>query len=49
MGYRAEAIAARLDISPNTVATHRKRGYAKLHISSHTELFGILFSGWSDR
>lgn len=49
MGYRAEAIAARLDISPNTVATHRKRAYAKLHISSQTELFGILFTGWSDR
>lgn len=47
-GYRAEAIAARLGISPNTVATHRKNAYAKLRISSQTELFGILFAGWSD-
>lgn len=49
MGYRAETIAGRLGISPNTVTTHRKRAYAKLHISSQTELFGILFAGWSDR
>lgn len=47
-GYRAEAIAARLEISPNTVATHRKNAYAKLRISSQSELFGILFTGWSD-
>jgi len=46
MGYRAEAVALRLGISPNTVATHRKRAYAKLMISSQTELFGLLFSGW---
>lgn len=49
MGYRAEAIAGRLGISPNTVTTHRKRAYAKLRISSQTELFGILFAGWSSR
>lgn len=48
MGYRAEAIAARLDIAPNTVATHRKRAYAKLHISSQTELFGFLFTKLAD-
>ena len=47
MGYRAETIAERLGISPNTVATHRKRAYAKLRISSQTELFGQLFAGWS--
>jgi DNA-binding CsgD family transcriptional regulator len=47
IGYRAEAIADRLGISPNTVATHRKRAYAKLHISSQTELFAIFFAGWS--
>lgn len=46
-GFRAEAIASRLSISPNTVATHRKRAYAKLGISSQTELFGILFTGWT--
>lgn len=49
MGYRAEAIASRFGIATNTVATHRKRAYAKLHISSQTELFGILFAGWSER
>jgi DNA-binding CsgD family transcriptional regulator len=47
-GYRAEAIGALLGISPNTVATHRKNAYAKLAISSQSELFGILFAGWSD-
>ncbi len=47
IGYRAEAVADRLGISPNTVATHRKRAYAKLNISSQTELFGIFFGGWS--
>jgi DNA-binding CsgD family transcriptional regulator len=43
VGYRAESAAARLGISPNTVATHRKRAYAKLGISSQTELFAIFF------
>lgn len=47
IGYRTDAIAVRLDISPNTVATHRKRAYAKLNISSQTELFGIFFAGWA--
>lgn len=47
-GHRAEAIGSLLGISPNTVATHRKNAYAKLKISSQTELFGILFTGWAD-
>lgn len=46
IGYRAEAIADLLGISPLTVATHRKRAYAKLGISSQTELFGIFFAAW---
>ncbi|EJL30805.1 response regulator containing a CheY-like receiver domain and an HTH DNA-binding domain [Caulobacter sp. AP07] len=46
VGYRAEAVAELLGIAANTVATHRKRAYAKLNISSQTELFGIFFAGW---
>ncbi|WP_407671862.1 helix-turn-helix transcriptional regulator [Paraburkholderia acidiphila] len=30
-----------LGISLNTVATHRKRAYAKLCLSSRTELFNV--------
>lgn len=47
-GFRAEAIALRMGISVGTVASHRKHAYAKLRISSQTELFGILFTGWAD-
>lgn len=39
MGYSAEAISLNCSISVNTVATHRKRAYAKLGISSQNELF----------
>lgn len=42
-GYTSEAIASNLAISRHTVATHRKRAYAKLHISSQAELFSLLF------
>lgn len=38
-GYLANAIAAILGISPHTVATHRKRAYAKLGVSRQAELF----------
>jgi DNA-binding CsgD family transcriptional regulator len=41
VGYQAKSIANQLDISSNTVATHRKRAYAKLGISSQTELCGL--------
>ena len=39
MGYSTEAISLNCSISINTVATHRKRAYAKLGISSQNELF----------
>lgn len=39
MGYATLAISLNLGISINTVGTHRKRAYAKLGISSQTELF----------
>ncbi|QGZ56881.1 response regulator transcription factor [Paraburkholderia acidiphila] len=41
VGYQALAISLRLGISINTVATHRKRAYAKLQLSSQTELFHV--------
>lgn len=44
MGYSTEAISLNCSISPNTVATHRKRAYAKLGISSQNELFLCYFS-----
>lgn len=39
MGYATLAISLNLGISINTVGTHRKRAYAKLGLSSQTELF----------
>ncbi|WP_189622426.1 helix-turn-helix transcriptional regulator [Novosphingobium colocasiae] len=44
MGYSTEAIGLNCMISVNTVATHRKRAYAKLGISSQNELFLRYFS-----
>lgn len=44
LGYSTEAIALNLSISANTVATHRKRAYSKLGISSQNELFSNYFS-----
>lgn len=44
MGYSTEAISLNCSISTNTVATHRKRAYAKLGISSQNELFVRYFS-----
>lgn len=44
MGYSTLAISLNCSISPNTVATHRKRAYAKLGISSQNELFVRYFS-----
>jgi len=39
VGFCAMTIAATLDISVDTVKTHRKRAYSKLGISSQNELF----------
>lgn len=39
LGYTVAGAGLRLRISANTVATHRKRAYAKLGISSQNELF----------
>ena len=44
LGYTTLAISMILGITVNTVATHRKRAYAKLGISSQTELFGRCLS-----
>lgn len=44
LGYTILGISMNLGISVNTVATHRKRAYAKLHISSQNELFARYFS-----
>ena len=44
MGYSTLAIGLNCNISTNTVATHRKRAYAKLGISSQNELFVRYFS-----
>lgn len=41
LGHTVLAISLILGISTNTVATHRKRAYAKLNISSQTELFNV--------
>jgi DNA-binding CsgD family transcriptional regulator len=43
LGYAALAISLNLGITLNTVATHRKRAYRRLGISSQTELFGQYF------
>ncbi|WP_157223782.1 helix-turn-helix transcriptional regulator [Caulobacter sp. AP07] len=44
LGYSTLAISLNCAISPNTVATHRKRAYAKMGISSQNELFTRYFS-----
>ena len=43
-GYSAIALNLILNISINTIATHRKRAYAKLGISSQRELFSLLYT-----
>lgn len=43
-GMTAESIALENNISANTVATHRKRAYAKLGISSQNELFARFYN-----
>lgn len=44
LGYTILGLSLNLGISINTVATHRKRAYAKLRISSQNELFAHYFS-----
>lgn len=41
LGYTSEAIGLDLDIAPTSVATYRKRAYARLGIASQNELFGL--------
>lgn len=41
LGYTSEAIGLDLDIAPTSVATYRKRAYAKLGIVSQNELFSL--------
>lgn len=43
IGHSRESISLLLDISPNTVATHRRNAYSKLGISTQNQLFGILW------
>lgn len=40
-GYSSKAVARRLAISPETVKVHRRHLYAKLDISSQSELFSL--------
>ena len=40
-GLTTEAIAYEMDVSPNTIATFRKRAYEKLSINSKTALFSL--------
>jgi DNA-binding CsgD family transcriptional regulator len=49
LGYSTPAIGLNLGISPHTVATHRKRAYSKLGISSQNELFWKYFRKKPDR
>lgn len=44
LGYTVLGTSMHLDISIHTVATHRKRAYSKLSISSQNELFARYFS-----
>lgn len=43
VGYTTVGIALNLEISTNTVATHRKRAYQKLGIATQNELFCMCF------
>ena len=47
LGYTTLGISLNLGISINTVATHRKRAYAKLGISCQNELFARYFDSVS--
>lgn len=42
LGYSNLAISLHLDVSIHTVSTYRRRAYAKLNITSQSELFSLL-------
>jgi DNA-binding CsgD family transcriptional regulator len=44
IGLSSEAIASELNIGLNTVLTYRKRAYARLRISSHSELLHAIYA-----
>ena len=46
VGYTTLGISLNLEISINTVATHRKRAYKKLGIATQNELFCKCFDVW---
>lgn len=48
VGYTTLGISLNLEISINTVATHRKRAYKKLGIATQNELFCRCFEVWDD-
>jgi DNA-binding CsgD family transcriptional regulator len=43
LGFRVTGASLKLNISPHTVATHRKRAYSKLGIAGQNELFACYF------
>ena len=43
-GHDTRSISERLDISPHTVAAHRRNSYARLDITSQSELFSLFLS-----
>ncbi len=49
LGHTTIGIGLKLDISTNTVATHRKRAYAKLGIATQNELFCRCFDALQNR
>ncbi|WP_164735641.1 response regulator transcription factor [Marinobacter sp. NP-4(2019)] len=46
-GHSSKSAAQRLDISPDTVQMHRKNLYAKLDLSSQSELFSLFIAALS--
>lgn len=49
VGYTTLGISLKLEISINTVATHRKRAYKKLGIATQNELFCKCFEVWDEK
>lgn len=45
LGYNSEAIALDLDISVNTVLTHRRHLYEKIGIGTQNQLFALIVEG----
>jgi len=45
LGYSNEAIALNLDLSFHSIVTYRRRAYAKLGVTSQSELFSIALNG----